>query len=87
MPAGESFKMLRSQLGLTTREVAELSRKVATTESNEEFALSHARLIQIENDESTPSVYKICTLKDVSMRLFRSMCRSNTLVFRPEYLN
>jgi hypothetical protein len=47
MPAGESFKMLRSQLGLTTREVAELSRKVATTESNEEFALSHARLIQI----------------------------------------
>jgi transcriptional regulator with XRE-family HTH domain len=63
--AGERLKQLRSRLGLTTREVAELSRRIATAEGNDEFAVSHARLIQIENDESTPSVYKLFTLSAV----------------------
>lgn len=53
------------RLGLTTREVADLSRKIAVSESTEEFAISHARLIQIENDESTPSVYKLFTLSAI----------------------
>ena len=63
--AGERLKQLRSQLGLTTREVADLSRKIAAGEGNEEFALSHARLIQIENNESTPSIYKLFTLSAI----------------------
>jgi transcriptional regulator with XRE-family HTH domain len=63
--AGERLKLLRSRLGLTTREVADLSRKIALAEGNEEFAVSHARLIQIENDESTPSIYKLFTLSTV----------------------
>jgi transcriptional regulator with XRE-family HTH domain len=63
--AGERLKQLRSQMGLTTREVADLSRKIAAGEANEEYAVSHARLIQIENDESTPSIYKLFTLSAI----------------------
>jgi hypothetical protein len=39
---------------LTTREVAELSQKIALAEENEEYAISHARMIQIENGEANP---------------------------------
>ena len=68
--AGERLRQLRTQLGLTTREVADLSRRIAQAESNEEFAVSHARLIQIENDESTPSVYKLFTLSTIYAQPF-----------------
>jgi transcriptional regulator with XRE-family HTH domain len=68
--AGERLKQLRSQVGLTTREVADLSRKIAADEANDEFAVSHARLIQIENDESTPSIYKLFTLSAIYGRSF-----------------
>jgi transcriptional regulator with XRE-family HTH domain len=71
--AGERLKQLRLQLGLTTRDVAELSRKIAAGETNEEFAVSHARLIQIENDESTPSIYKLFTLSAVYGRAFMEL--------------
>ena len=63
--AGERLRQIRTRLGLTTRDVAELSRKIAVDEANEEFSLSHARLIQIENDESTPSIYKLFTLSAI----------------------
>jgi len=71
--AGERLKHLRLQLGLTTREVAELSRKIAAAEGNEEFAVSHARLIQIENDESTPSIYKLFALSAIYGRSFTGL--------------
>ncbi len=61
------------QLGLTTRDVAELSRKIAIEEANEEFSVSHARLIQIENDESTPSIYKLFTLSAIYGRSFTEL--------------
>ena len=63
--AGERLRQIRTRLGLTTRDVAELSRKIAVEEANEEFSVSHARLIQIENDESTPSIYKLFTLSAI----------------------
>src|SRR5579871_4911783 len=65
MRAGERLRQIRTRLGLTTRDVAELSRKIATDQVNDEFSVSHARLIQIENDESTPSVYKLFTLSAI----------------------
>ncbi len=61
------------QLGLTTRDVAELSSKIAIEEANEEFSVSHARLIQIENDESTPSIYKLFTLSAIYGRSFTEL--------------
>ena len=71
--AGERLRQLRSRLGLTTREVAELSRKIALAQGNEEFSVSHARLIQIENDESTPSIYKLFTLSAVYGQAFTEL--------------
>ena len=71
--AGERLKQLRSRLGLTTREVAEMARKISIAEANDEFSLSHARLIQIENDESTPSIYKLFTLSAIYGRPFTDL--------------
>jgi transcriptional regulator with XRE-family HTH domain len=71
--AGERLKQMRLRLGLTTREIAELSKKIATAEGSEEYAVSHARLIQIENDESTPSIYKLFTLSAVYARPFTEL--------------
>ena len=71
--AGERLKQMRLRLGLTTREISELSKKIATAEGSEEYAVSHARLIQIENDESTPSIYKLFTLSAVYARPFTEL--------------
>ena len=71
--AGERLRQIRTRLGLTTRDVAELSRKIALDEANDEFSVSHARLIQIENDESTPSVYKLFTLSAIYGRPFTEL--------------
>lgn len=64
MSAGEGLRRLRKRAGLTTRQVAELSQKVAAAEANEEFSISHARMIQIENG-SIPSIYKLFTLSAI----------------------
>src|SRR5262249_42691638 len=53
---------LRIRLGITTREIESLSRKVAEKEGNEEFIVSHARITQIENGVSTPSLFKLFSL-------------------------
>jgi len=71
--AGIGLKRLRTKAGLTTREVAELSQKIAAAEGNEEYAVSHARMIQIENGESTPSVYKLFTLSAIYGASFNAM--------------
>lgn len=59
---GDGLKRLRTRAGLTTREVAELSQKIALAEGNEEYAISHSRIIQIENDDSKMSFQKAFTL-------------------------
>jgi len=65
-PGGrKNLRELRMRRKLSTRRVAELSRIVAFDQGNEEFAISHARLTQIENDESIPSVYKLFTLSAI----------------------
>jgi transcriptional regulator with XRE-family HTH domain len=66
MRAGESLRLFRSRAGLTTREVAEFSQRIAQREGNDELSISHARMIQIENDASTPSVHKLFSLSIIS---------------------
>jgi len=62
MPSAEQLKELRSRLGITTREVAELSDRLAKDEGNDEFYISNAWLTQIENTDSVPSIHKIYSL-------------------------
>jgi transcriptional regulator with XRE-family HTH domain len=60
--AGDSLKQMRNRLGITTREVEELSRKVAIELNNDEFYISNAWLTQLENKSSVPSIYKLFTI-------------------------
>lgn len=59
---GERLKDVRNRLGVTTREVEELSRKIAEEEGNAEFYISNAWLTQLENTQSSPSIYKLYSL-------------------------
>src|SRR5246127_3057304 len=58
----EQLKAIRTRLGITTREVAELSQKLADTEGNPESAISNAWLTQVENSDSVPSIFKLYSL-------------------------
>jgi transcriptional regulator with XRE-family HTH domain len=59
---GERLRRLRSRTGLSTRKVAGYSLAVARDRGSREFAISHARLVQIENGRSAPSIQKLFTL-------------------------
>ena len=62
MRAGEQLKEIRSRLGITTRDVTELSQKIAESEGNPEFSISNPWLTEIENSNSIPSIYKLYSL-------------------------
>ena len=63
--AGWKLKQIRERLNLTLRAVEECSLGIADTERNSEFAVSIARLNQIENDGSLPSIFKLYSLAAV----------------------
>ena len=60
--AGFRLRQIRERLNLTLREVEEASLEIAEAEHNSDFVVSIARLNQIENDGSLPSIYKLYTL-------------------------
>jgi transcriptional regulator with XRE-family HTH domain len=62
---GEELRRLRNRLDLTTREVEEYSRRIAVEQKNDEYAISHGRVIQLENDDSTPSLQKLFSLSAI----------------------
>src|SRR6516164_8491062 len=59
---GEYLRELRSRLGITTRDVSELSQRIADREANSEFHISNAWLTQLENSDSVPSIFKLYSL-------------------------
>ena len=63
--AGKRLKEIRVRRQLSSRKVAELSRLVAAEQGHSDFAISHARLAQIENKGSVPSVFKLATLSTI----------------------
>ncbi len=60
--AGFKLKQVRERLNLTLRRVEEASLEIAAAERNSEHVVSVARLNQIENDGSLPSIYKLYSL-------------------------
>jgi len=63
---GERLKHVRSELGITTREVAVFSKAIADAEANNEFLVSGPWLTQIENERTAlPSIYKLFTLASI----------------------
>ena len=71
--SGNQLRELRSRLGVTTREVEELSRKIALESENEEFYISNAWLTQIENRNSVPSIYKLFSLSVIYRTKFTDL--------------
>lgn len=65
MTTADRLKELRNRLGLSMREVDETSRRIAEAQGNNEYVISTAWLTQIENSDSTPSIYKLFTLSIV----------------------
>src|SRR6266849_1998577 len=75
LPPNEQMKELRSKLGITTREVAEFSQRIAEAEGNPEFQISNAWLTQVENSDSVPSIYKLYTLSSIYRIKFTDLLR------------
>ena len=65
MEAGDRLREIRNRIGVTTREVAQMSRRIADAEHNDEFLISNPYLTQVENKTRMPSVYKLFTLASV----------------------
>jgi hypothetical protein len=59
---GQFLKTVRERLQVGLREVQEASAVIASEEANDNFYVSAARLTQIENETSIPSVFKLFTL-------------------------
>lgn len=65
MGIGAQLKEVRNRLGITTREVEELSRRIAAAEGNDEFYVSNPWLTEIENSSSVPSIFKLFSLSAI----------------------
>ena len=59
---GQYLKEVRERLRMGLREVQEASSAIAAEEKNDNFYISAARLTQIENEQSHPSVFKLFSL-------------------------
>lgn len=74
MNPGERLKQVRTQLGLTTRQVAQLSRGIAEVNRKSEFLVSSPWLTQIENEKSAvPSIYKLFTIASIYGMAYSSL--------------
>jgi len=65
LPPGRFLKEQRERLGLGVRDVQRSSALIAAEEGNPEFYISAARLSQLENETSAPSVYKIFSISAI----------------------
>ncbi len=73
LPPGEQLKKLRNRIQITTREVEEYSRTIASDRQNEEFYISNAWLTQLENKDSVPSIYKLYSLSVIYRTKFSDL--------------
>jgi transcriptional regulator with XRE-family HTH domain len=64
-PSGNSLKELRNRLGITIRNVEEQSQRIAETQGNSEFIISHAWLTRLENSSAVPSIHKLFSLSAI----------------------
>jgi transcriptional regulator with XRE-family HTH domain len=71
----EQLKELRARLGITTRDVADFSQRIAEAEGNPEFQISNAWLTQVENSDSVPSIFKLYSLSSIYRIKFTDLLR------------
>lgn len=73
--AGSRLKRIREQLDISTTQVEEISNRIAEQEKNKEFRISTARLSQIENEGSIPSIFKLYSLSVIYRVRFTDLLR------------
>lgn len=73
--AGRKLKEIRERLGISTTQVEEHSRRLVEAESSNNFLVSTARLAQIENEGSTPSIFKLYALSVIYRLRFSDLLR------------
>ena len=61
----QRLKSIRTRLGITTRDVSEMTEQIATRQHNPDYHISNAWLTQIENSDSVPSIFKLYSLSAV----------------------
>lgn len=62
---GQRLREIREALGLTLRDVETQSRHIAEARQNIDYLFSAGRLSQVENSNSTPSLYKLASLSKI----------------------
>ena len=60
--AGDRLRVIRNKLGITTRDVEDLSRRLAIQKRNEEYFISHGWMTRVENNDKVPSIFKLFSL-------------------------
>jgi transcriptional regulator with XRE-family HTH domain len=60
--AGRRLREIRQALELTTRDVDERSRAIATERESRLYIVSHGRLVQIEGGKTVPGIHKLFSL-------------------------
>ena len=73
MKAGENLRLLRTRLGMTTRDVSLQSHLFADARGSSEFRISNAWLTQLETTDSVPSLHKLVSLSSIYRVTFSSM--------------
>jgi transcriptional regulator with XRE-family HTH domain len=66
--AGKRLKVLREQLGLSTRAVQAMSRQIASDKHNEEFFLSHNWVTDIESGRFRPGMFRMYSISVIYHR-------------------
>ena len=75
MRPGEQLRTIRARLDISIRDVELQSRKIAEAKRNVDYAISNARLIQIENRDSVPSIRKLYSLATIMRMRFSDLIR------------
>jgi transcriptional regulator with XRE-family HTH domain len=68
MPAGQTLRLLREQLGLTMRDVENASAAIAAKHKSDEYAIPPSRLSDIETKGVVPSIYRLYSLAVIYRR-------------------
>src|SRR5882762_1955152 len=68
--AGKRLKAERLRVRLSTREVAQLSHKIAKLKNNPEYSISHAWLTEVENGKFMPGIFRLRSLSLIYGRPF-----------------
>jgi transcriptional regulator with XRE-family HTH domain len=71
--AGAKLRLLRTRLGMTTRDVSLQSHLFADARGNTEFYISNPWLTQVETTNSIPSLHKLVSLSSIYRITFASI--------------